>query len=70
MSIKIDDSELAKPFISPLCLVCDHVDDFDKPKTCKAFPEGIPSEILSGDFVHTKKYKKETVLFAPVNVET
>lgn len=26
------------------------------PLRCKAFPEGIPNEILTGDFIHTIQY--------------
>lgn len=57
MAITIDDSELTKPFIVPLCLVCTRVHDPETPATCDAFPEGIPSPILLGEFVHTEPYE-------------
>lgn len=62
----IDDSSLSKPFISPLCLVCARANDLEAPASCEAFPEGIPQEILSGEFVHTKKFRKEEFIFKPL----
>jgi len=44
------------------CLDCKHL---EKGKTkddrtyCKAFPEGIPFEILFGGWAHTKKHPKQ-----------
>ena len=40
--------------ISSLCLVCAHR---GLNIACDAFPQGIPDEILSGKFDHTKPYK-------------
>lgn len=37
--------------ISVQCLACEHL---RKPLTCKAFPRGIPKEILSGKIDHSK----------------
>jgi hypothetical protein len=33
--------------------------------TCKAFPKGIPSKILTGEFDHTKKHpdQKNNIVF-------
>ena len=31
----------------------------DKYVTCKAFPEGIPEDILTGEFDHTKKHPEQ-----------
>lgn len=68
MSFTLDDSELTKPFISPLCLVCDRVHNPEAPSTCDAFPTGIPQEILVGDFIHTQPFKNEGLLFKPLEV--
>ena len=66
MSVKIDDSKLAKPFIVPLCLVCERVDNPEEPTTCEAFPTGIPQEILTGSFVHTEPFDGDNgLVFAP-----
>lgn len=36
---------------------------------CEAFPKGIPAEIISGRFIHTKLYpgQKNEVMFEPEN---
>jgi hypothetical protein len=36
-----------------ICHTCKHR---RQPLTCKAFPDGIPTVILVGDFMHTKRY--------------
>ncbi len=41
-------------FSVPQCLSCKHYDKTSR--TCAAFPEGIPSEIILGKFDHTKEY--------------
>ena len=48
------------PFVK--CMVCKNY--IDK-KNCKAFPNGIPEEILTGEFDHTKKHpeQKNDILF-------
>jgi len=40
------------------CLYCVHLSE-KKFLTCKAFPEGIPHEILSSDFNHINKHPKD-----------
>ena len=66
----IDDSELTKPFIMPLCLVCDRVHNPEAPSTCDAFPMGIPTAILTGEFVHTKAMDGDRgLLFKPFTKE-
>lgn len=67
--ITIDDSELSKPFITPLCLICSRVEGIGEPKKCKAFPEGIPPQILLGDFIHTEQFADEEFLFEPIEVK-
>jgi hypothetical protein len=68
--ITLDDSELAKPVIVPLCLICKRVNEQDNPSTCEAFPGGIPKEILNGSFVHTKSFPGDRqLLFTPVTPE-
>lgn len=68
MTALIDDSILTKPFVSPLCLICVRADNPEAPASCEAFPEGIPQEILTGDFIHTEKFREEDKLFKPLEV--
>jgi hypothetical protein len=36
--------------------------------TCEAFPDKIPTEILTGDFVHTKPYPGDNgIQFMPID---
>lgn len=68
MSIEIDDSSLAKPFISPLCLICARSNSQgEMPVTCEAFPDGIPASILSGEDIHTSSVKGDNnLVFKPL----
>ena len=52
--------------ISEQCLKCIYLND--NLFTCKAFQKGIPEEILSGKFEHTKHYKGDNnIVFHPEN---
>lgn len=48
-------------FFRPQCLDCRHKHKKSKinpwTPTCDAFPEGIPAEIKSNEFDHTKPYE-------------
>jgi len=54
---------------SPKCMQCQnyHFDICNK-IVCKAFPNGIPENILIGEFNHTKKHpeQKNNILFEPI----
>ena len=54
------------PLIS--CLYCKHL---GKNKLCKAFPEGIPEEILTGKNNHSKPLPKQDneIVFEPIKTE-
>lgn len=42
---------------APECIGCKHFIDFSTPPACKAFPEGIPSEIWHGFKKHHESYE-------------
>lgn len=43
-------------FFVPICNRCKHYRDNAK---CKAFPDGIPEDILTGEFDHVKRHPKQ-----------
>ncbi len=52
--------------IFPQCLDCKNLID-DEKFTCKAFPDGIPDEILFNEADHTKPYKGDNgIRFEPI----
>ena len=52
---------------SEQCILCKH---FRVNETCEAFPAGIPPEIRSGAFDHTKPYPGDNgVRYDPLAVE-
>ena len=57
------------PFIALMnCMFCKHFDLEEKAiNKCKAFPDGIPEEIMIGKFDHRKKYKGDNgIRFEPI----
>lgn len=45
------------PGLSVLCAHCRHrIEDGEGPICCKAFPRGIPEEIIQGMVIHTAHY--------------
>mgnify|MGYP003598345641 CR=1 FL=1 len=40
-----------------LCKNCKNLTTLTNNLSCKAYPNGIPEEILTGNVDHTKKYK-------------
>ena len=53
--------------VSSLCDLCAHLGDNE---TCKAFPNGIPEEILTGDHDHTEPYPGDNgIQFEPMEPE-
>lgn len=48
-----------------ICNKCKHVNEDGM--TCKAFPNGIPKEILNGDFKHRRPYEGDNgIRFIPI----
>jgi len=52
------------------CIQCKYLDEEPSTLKCKAFPDGIPEDILSNEFVHSKKYPDQSndILFEPVEM--
>ncbi len=49
------------------CISCRH---YTGVLTCEAFPDGIPSEIVTCDFIHTEPYPGDHgIQFEPVDRE-
>ena len=47
------------------CSYCDHKDL--NSRRCKAYPDGIPDEILNGEIDHTEPYKGDNgIQFEPI----
>jgi len=51
------------------CIKCRY---FDNNLICPAFPDGIPVNILIGEFDHTVKHpdQKNNIIFEPINTKT
>ena len=51
------------------CMYCKHFNNKLKTKNvCKAFPDGVPNEILLGEIKHTKPYKGDHgIQFEPIS---
>lgn len=41
------------------CATCKHINEWNGEYTCKAFPNGIPDQILNGENKHTKPTKSQ-----------
>src|SRR5574343_290552 len=53
-------------YFGSVCLICKNITD-KKNFKCMAFPEGIPKEIASGKFLHTKEYPNDNgIKFKPI----
>jgi hypothetical protein len=47
-------------YSEPICERCKHILNEKPGYFCKAFPEGIPEEILTGDNNHSKPLPEQT----------
>ena len=59
----VTDSGMIEAIYVP-CDLCKHVREND---TCKAFPDGIPEDILTGEHDHTEPYPGDNgIQFEPI----
>lgn len=60
---------MSVPIFPPLCMLCDlwqaGIDDPDQIQRCKAFPDGIPTEIWDELYDHRKPLADEQFTFEP-----
>lgn len=42
--------------IMPMCMACTRYNDDGFPMTCKAYPDGIPEEVLNSSIDHREPY--------------
>lgn len=52
-------------FVRSICYSCIHVNEDGQ--SCKAFPDGIPGEILTGEVKHTEEYEGDGGIQYEVN---
>ena len=55
--------------VNPICDGCKHFKWDDPTKyNCKAYPEGIPEEIINSEHEHTEPFKGDNgIQFEPIN---
>lgn len=51
------DKDFDIPVYSPVCTFCKNYISGREIRKCRAFPDGIPDEIWTGENDHTKPYK-------------
>lgn len=55
------------PVEMPQCFACKNLLEFEDKITCRAFPQGIPEEILLGKFDHSNAYDGDNgIRFEPL----
>ena len=64
------DKDLLNTLTSGQCYYCKNRDRNKITNSCIAFPNGIPENILSGEFDHTKKHPSQSndILFESVEI--
>ncbi len=54
-----DGDEYLGFYFSSQCYNCSHYDSNQMSHICKAYPQGIPSEIWTGKVIHNTPYKQD-----------
>jgi hypothetical protein len=61
---------MKKRYNPPMCVYCIHKNLLSFNHTCKAFPDGIPKQIIESEVLHREPFQGDGgIRFEPINPE-